>query len=961
MDYVYPTGTGAGTVDIAVKNSGGTNILTTTVNLTGSGAPHVKTFVPLNWQVPSGSGYALVMLSRTGLVSGLIRESSIGGYPYTAPGLVSITNGRCCPSASSTSYYYFYDWQVSSGCESPRTMVTATVIDNPVADAPSNVAACDSYTLPALTVGNYFSGTGGTGTAYSAGNNITSSMTMYVYAETGTTPNCTDENSFTITINTTPVADDPADVSACDSYTLPALTVGNYFSGTGGTGTAYSAGNNITSSMTMYIYAETGTTPNCTDENSFTITINTTPVADDPARCSACDSYTLPALTVGNYFSGTGGTGTAYSAGNNITSSMTMYVYAETGTTPNCTDENSFTITINSSPTATISGDASICSGNSTNLTLNFTGTAPWTYSINGGAPASTSNNPETVSVSPVSNTVYTITSLSDANCTGSGSGSATVNVSLVAPDFVTSFQAGQTSGCVGNTVTVTLNPVNNAVEYTWSAPAGTLINGQVGPLVTASNSVTVTLGAIPPNSSSWSICVVASNPCGTSESRCAKIRGILSAPSVIAGPSTACASTSVNYSVNAVAGASSYIWTGTGGITFTGSGTTITANFPGGFTSGSICVAGQLACGYTGPTRCMNVTTSVPVLGAMTGPFAVCPGQTNLVYTIAPVSGAATYNWTIPNNVTVNSGLGTNSVNVSIGPNFNIGNICVTVTSICGVVSPARCNSISSVKPYTPGNITGAANGICNTTITYSVPAAAGVTSYNWTAPAGATFATANGTNTIDVTYPANFTTGQLCVVAVNGCGSSPSRCINVKGVPASAGSISDPGAVCTNEQGVQFTIASIFGAVNYNWTVPSGVSIVAGQGTTTLTVDWGANSGVVGVTASNGCGNSGTKTRAVIVSCRISSSILPGAEVIAYPNPVSTELTVEMNTLSAGNYALMMTDLTGRVMLQQAIAATEGRNELKLDVSNYAKGVYLLTVQSEAGFTKQIRVTVQ
>ncbi|MBL0073122.1 MAG: T9SS type A sorting domain-containing protein [Bacteroidetes bacterium] len=66
-------------------------------------------------------------------------------------------------------------------------------------------------------------------------------------------------------------------------------------------------------------------------------------------------------------------------------------------------------------------------------------------------------------------------------------------------------------------------------------------------------------------------------------------------------------------------------------------------------------------------------------------------------------------------------------------------------------------------------------------------------------------------------------------------------------------------------------------------------------------------------------------------------------------------------MNTLSAGNYALMMTDLTGRVMLQQAIAATEGRNELKLDVSNYAKGVYLLTVQSEAGFTKQIRVTVQ
>jgi hypothetical protein len=618
-------------------------------------------------------------------------------------------------------------------------------------------------------------------------------------------------------------------------------------------------------------------------------------------------------------------------------------------------------VTVNDLPTATISGDASICSGNSTILTLNFTGTAPWTYAINGGSPATTSNNPETVSVSPVSNTVYTITSLSDANCSGSGSGSATINVSSGPPTFLTSFQSAPASACNGNVVNVTLNPVAGADEYTWSVPAGTLINGQAGPLVTTSNSVTLTLGALPANSSGWSICVIASNPCGISQNKCVSIRGALSTPSVISGPKTACPSTSNSYSVNPVAGANSYTWSGTGGITFTGSGTSVTANFPGGFTSGNICVAAQLSCGYTGGTRCMTVSTSVPVLGAMTGPFAVCPGQTNLVYSIPAVAGAATYNWTIPNNVTVNSGLGTNSVNVSIGAGFNIGNICVNVTSICGVVSPSRCNSIGSVKPYTPGNISGSANGVCNAVVTYTVPAVAGVTSYNWTAPAGATFVTPNGTNSIDVSFPANFTTGQLCVVAVNGCGSSPSRCINVKGAPASAGSISDPGVVCANQQGVQFTITPIFGASNYNWTVPAGVTIVAGQGTTTLTVDWGANSGVIGVTASNACGNSGTKTRVVNVTCRNSSSILPTAEVVAYPNPVSSELTVEMNTLSAGNYSLTMTDLTGRVMLQQAMVAIEGKNESKLDVSNYAKGVYLLTVKSESGFTKQIRVTVQ
>ncbi|MGV3631845.1 MAG: T9SS type A sorting domain-containing protein, partial [Bacteroidota bacterium] len=236
-----------------------------------------------------------------------------------------------------------------------------TINTTPVADGPADVTACDSYTLPALSVGNYFDGPGGTGTAYSAGNVISSSMTMYVYAETGTTPNCSDENNFAITINTTPVADDPADVTACDSYTLPALSVGNYFDGPGGTGTAYSAGNVISSSTTLYVYAETGTTPNCSDENSFAITINTTPVADAPSNVTACDSYTLPALTVGNYFDGPGGTGTAYSAGNVISSSTTLYVYAETGTTPNCTDENSFTITINTTPVADAPSNVTSC------------------------------------------------------------------------------------------------------------------------------------------------------------------------------------------------------------------------------------------------------------------------------------------------------------------------------------------------------------------------------------------------------------------------------------------------------------------------------------------------------------------------------------------------------------------------------------------------------------------------
>ncbi|MBK9461058.1 MAG: hypothetical protein IPN94_16920, partial [Sphingobacteriales bacterium] len=85
---------------------------------------------------------------------------------------------------------------------------------------------------------------------------------------------CLESAYSNIYINPAPIADAPSDVTECFSYTLPALTVGNYFTGTGGTGTALFAGNIIASTQTIYVYAETGTTPNCTDEEDFSVTIN---------------------------------------------------------------------------------------------------------------------------------------------------------------------------------------------------------------------------------------------------------------------------------------------------------------------------------------------------------------------------------------------------------------------------------------------------------------------------------------------------------------------------------------------------------------------------------------------------------------------------------------------------------------------------------------------------------------
>ena len=89
-------------------------------------------------------------------------------------------------------------------------------------------------------------------------------------------------------------------------------------------------------------------------------------------------------------------------------------------------------VVVNPRPTAFISGTTTICNGQSTDLSITFTGTAPFVYSINNSTAVTASSNPEIVSVSPSANTTYTVTSLTDANCAaqaGDMTGSAVITV----------------------------------------------------------------------------------------------------------------------------------------------------------------------------------------------------------------------------------------------------------------------------------------------------------------------------------------------------------------------------------------------------------------------------------------------------------------------------------------------------------------------------------------------------
>ncbi len=278
---------------------------------------------------------------------------------YTLPALVS-GDYYSAPNAGGTQlhagdvltvsqFIYIFKQSASSATCNNQSSFVVTINPKPVIDSRSDIDICNSYVLTDLAVGDYYTGPNGTGTMLPGGTVITTSQTIYIHAVSSTPPFCTNENSFNINVFSIE-ADAPADVVACDRYVLPALTVGNYFKlpngPHSGEGNLMLAGDVITTSQTIYVYTESGERINCTDENVFNVTINVSPVIVPIADVNATNAYILPALTVGNYYTQPNGAGTQLNAGDSITTDQTIYVYAETGTVPNCTDEKSFSTTI---------------------------------------------------------------------------------------------------------------------------------------------------------------------------------------------------------------------------------------------------------------------------------------------------------------------------------------------------------------------------------------------------------------------------------------------------------------------------------------------------------------------------------------------------------------------------------------------------------------------------------------
>jgi len=171
--------------------------------------------------------------------------------------------------------------------------------------------------------------------------------------------------------------------------------------------------------------------------------------------------------------------------------------------------------------------------------------------------------------------------------------------------------------------------------------------------------------------------------------------------------------------------------------------------------------------------------------------------------------------------------------------------------------------------------------------TRTYSISAVTGATNYTWTVPAGAIINSGNGTTSINVTFGNN--SGNVCVNAGNSCETSGQSCISVivRPLADAPGSITGITTIYPNQAGVTY---SITGTGSYTWTVPPGTTIISGQGTNSITVNFACSpaSGSITVAASNSCGTGSPSTLAVtmnVLQANAGSNVFGGAAIGGSP----------------------------------------------------------------------------
>ncbi len=207
--------------------------------------------------------------------------------------------------------------------------------------------------------------------------------------------------------------------------------------------------------------------------SNFTLFVNAFPILPGFPDVVTCESYTLPQLDNGqSYFTMPGGMGFPLNAGDVVTSSQQIYVYASSGNGPIvCSSESSFVVIIMPTPMPLIE-DAMLC-GNGYLFDSGLSGDLSFSWSLDGviiaGATQSTF-----LATMPGTYTVYA-QPLGGGNCTGSSTAILHMQT-LLLPDVSINGQTVTVNPNAGGTFNYTLDGVSQQSNVFYNVSFGTHI-----------------------------------------------------------------------------------------------------------------------------------------------------------------------------------------------------------------------------------------------------------------------------------------------------------------------------------------------------------------------------------------------------------------------------------------------------------------------------------------------------
>ncbi len=605
-------------------------------------------------------------------------------------------------------------------------------------------------------------------------------------------------------------------------------------------------------------------------------------------------------------------------------------------------NSNPWIISLNTSPsgfgspsglTVTVTSITHVTCPNSTNgsiITSVSGGAGPFTYLWSNGSVTPNLNN--------IGAGTYTLT-VTDANGF-SALTTAVVNVLNQLPAPLAAITGPSIVCSNGSSFTFVVPTSVGATSYQWTAPANaTIVSGQ------GTNTVTVSFAAA---FVSGSLCVRANNSCGNTAQKCKVINGVSTSPTTpatISGSGYGVCGLTRTYSVTNVSNIV-YNWSVPSGATIaSGQGTnSISVLFSTTFVSGAISVVASNACGNSS-ARTKTVYGKPTKPTTVNGPTTFCSTDT-VTFSTTVVFGNNTYVWTVPAGLTILSGQNTTSISVKGSAGALIGDVCVKAKNSCGT-SANLCLTVNvTAGAGAIGTITGNANGVCGSTKTYSVTSQAGI-NYTWAVPAGASLLSGQGTSSVSVSFNGSFTSGNITVSGAASCGSPATAFKTITGKPSAPTSITGPLTPCFNGQNISYSCSPSAGTSTYTWTIPAGATIVSGQGTSTIVLNFSGSAGSIlalKVKAGNGCGTSANFTLNVTLQAcpRLSSD--ENMEILLYPNPTNDELTVSWFTDSDEDLLVTCIDILGQQLMSKNYESVAIASGIKINTSNFSNGVYFI-----------------